>query len=87
MTRYTEHELLILTRLPVPGLWLDIFQKIKALGYNGVSFYAAWALHESKPGSFQAEGVFAWEPYFDAAKKAGIYLVAVSFTVNNHLEG
>lgn len=26
-------------RLPIPGLYLDIFQKIKALGYTGVSFY------------------------------------------------
>lgn len=26
-------------RLPVPGLWLDVFQKIRALGYTGVSFY------------------------------------------------
>lgn len=22
-------------RLPVPSLWLDVFQKIKSLGYNG----------------------------------------------------
>ncbi|KAF2676592.1 glycoside hydrolase family 35 protein [Lentithecium fluviatile CBS 122367] len=63
-------------RLPVPGLWLDVFQKIKALGYNGVSFYADWALHEGKRGSFSAEGVFDWEPYFAGAKKAGVYLVA-----------
>jgi beta-galactosidase GanA len=47
------------------------------LGYNGVSFYSAWALHEPKHGSFQAEGIWDWEPYFDAAKEAGIYLVAV----------
>ncbi|PSN75410.1 hypothetical protein BS50DRAFT_39549 [Corynespora cassiicola Philippines] len=63
-------------RLPVPSLWLDIFQKIRALGYNGVSLYSAWVLHEPKPGSFSAEGLFDWEPYFDAAKKAGVYLVA-----------
>ncbi|KZM26721.1 uncharacterized protein EKO05_0008805 [Ascochyta rabiei] len=63
-------------RLPVPSLWLDIFQKIKALGYNGVSIYTPWVLHEPKSGSFQAEGVFDYEPFFDAAKKAGIYLVA-----------
>ncbi|KAF2193808.1 glycoside hydrolase family 35 protein [Zopfia rhizophila CBS 207.26] len=63
-------------RLPVPSLWLDVFQKIKALGYNGVSFYSAWTLHEGKQGSFSAEGVFAWEPFFDAAKKAGVYLIA-----------
>ena len=26
-------------RLPSPGLWLDVFQKVRALGYSGVSFY------------------------------------------------
>ncbi|KAI0552899.1 glycoside hydrolase family 35 protein [Xylaria curta] len=63
-------------RLPVPGLWLDIFQKIKALGYNGVSFYVNWALLEGNQGHFTAEGVFAYEPFFDAASEAGIYLFA-----------
>ncbi|KAI1326000.1 glycoside hydrolase family 35 protein [Xylariaceae sp. FL0255] len=63
-------------RLPVPGLWLDIFQKIKALGYTGVSFYVDWALLEGNPGHFSAEGVFAYEPFFQAAKEAGIYLIA-----------
>ncbi|KAI0971732.1 glycoside hydrolase family 35 protein [Xylaria arbuscula] len=63
-------------RLPVPGLWLDIFQKIKALGYNGVSFYVNWALLEGSAGHFTAEGVFAYEPFFDAASEAGIYLFA-----------
>ena len=29
-------------RLPVPGLWLDVLQKIKALGFNAVSFYTNW---------------------------------------------
>ncbi|KAI9732390.1 MAG: hypothetical protein M1834_001598 [Cirrosporium novae-zelandiae] len=63
-------------RLPVVSLWLDIFQKIKALGYSAVSFYVDWALHEDKPGDFTAEGVFAWEPFFNAASEAGIYLIA-----------
>jgi beta-galactosidase GanA len=70
--------------LPVPSLWLDIFQKIKALGYNGVSLYTAWVLHEPKPGSFQAEGIFDWQPFFDAAKEAGIYLVAVCTPVRHY---
>jgi len=65
-------------RLPVPGLWLDVFQKIKSLGYDGVSFYVDWALLEGKPGNFSAEGVFAFEPFFEAASQAGIYLLAVS---------
>ncbi|KAI1501878.1 beta-galactosidase precursor [Biscogniauxia marginata] len=63
-------------RLPVPSLWLDIFQKIKAMGFNCVSFYSYWALLEGQPGNFTAEGVFAFEPFFEAATQAGIYLIA-----------
>ncbi|KAJ4296789.1 hypothetical protein N0V90_006837 [Kalmusia sp. IMI 367209] len=63
-------------RLPVPDLHIDIFQKIKALGYNGVSFYVDWALLEGKPGEYREEGVFDLQPFFDAAKEAGIYLLA-----------
>lgn len=63
-------------RIPVPGLWVDVFQKIKALGYNGVSFYVDWALLEGDPGHFTAEGIFSFDPFFDAAAEAGIYLLA-----------
>ncbi|KAH8203940.1 hypothetical protein TruAng_001882 [Truncatella angustata] len=63
-------------RLPVPSLWLDIFQKIRSAGFTGVSFYVDWALLEGKPGNYSAEGVFALEPFFDAAKAAGLYLLA-----------
>jgi beta-galactosidase GanA len=48
------------------------------MGYNGVSFYVDWALLEGKPGTFRAEGIFALEPFFEAAQEAGIYLLAVS---------
>jgi len=63
-------------RLPVPSLWLDILQKVKALGFNCISFYTDWALLEGKPGDYRAEGIFALEPFFEAAKEAGIYLLA-----------
>ncbi|RDA91222.1 hypothetical protein CP533_3404 [Ophiocordyceps camponoti-saundersi (nom. inval.)] len=63
-------------RLPVPSLYLDIFQKIRALGFNMVSFYVDWALLEGKPGEFRAQGIFDLEPFFEAAKEAGIYLLA-----------
>jgi beta-galactosidase GanA len=63
-------------RLPVPALWLDVFQKIKALGYSGVSFYVDWALVEGTPGVFSAEGIFDLNPFFTAASEAGIYLLA-----------
>jgi beta-galactosidase GanA len=86
---YDEHSLLVYGervfvfsgefhayRLPVPGLWLDIFQKVKALGFNAVSFYTHWALLEGEPGVYNASGVFALEPFFEAASTAGIYLIA-----------
>ncbi|XXH04540.1 hypothetical protein Hte_010957 [Hypoxylon texense] len=63
-------------RLPVPSLWIDVLQKIKALGFNCVSIYIDWALLEGKPGEFTAEGVFDLKPFFDAATKAGIYIIA-----------
>lgn len=63
-------------RLPVQDLWLDVFQKIKSLGYNGVSFYVNWALLEGEEGVFRADGIFALEPFFQAASEAGIYLLA-----------
>ncbi|PKY08982.1 beta-galactosidase [Aspergillus campestris IBT 28561] len=63
-------------RLPVISLWLDLLQKIKASGFNCVSFYVDWALLEGKPGDYRADGIFALEPFFDAAKEAGVYLIA-----------
>ena len=63
-------------RLPVPDLWLDILQKIKALGFSGVSFYTYWGLVEGNPGHFVADGIWDLDPFFSAAAEAGIYLIA-----------
>ncbi|KAH6669703.1 family 35 glycosyl hydrolase [Plectosphaerella plurivora] len=63
-------------RSPVPALWFDILQKVKAMGFNCVSFYVNWGLLEAKPGDFQAEGIFSLEPLIEAAKSAGVYLFA-----------
>lgn len=63
-------------RLPVPSLWLDIFQKVKALGLNTVSFYLDWALLEGEPGVLRGEGIFDYSTFFEAAKEADIYLIA-----------
>ncbi|KAI1393322.1 glycoside hydrolase family 35 protein [Hypoxylon trugodes] len=63
-------------RLPVPSLWIDVLQKVRALGFNAVSIYIDWALLEGKPGDFSAEGVFDLKPFFEAATKAGIYIIA-----------
>ena len=63
-------------RLPVPGLWLDVFQKIKSMGFTGVSFYTDWGLLEGSPGQVVTDGIWSLERFFEAASEAGIYLIA-----------
>lgn len=63
-------------RWPSLGLWLDVFQKIKALGYNSVSFYLNWTLLERSPGIVRVDGVFPVNGFFRVTIEAGIYLLA-----------
>ncbi|KAG6919301.1 hypothetical protein DXG01_007434 [Tephrocybe rancida] len=63
-------------RNPVQSLHLDVFEKVKALGFNAVSFYVHWGLIEYKRGEIAFDGFRDLQPFFDAAKKAGIYLIA-----------
>ncbi|KAF9269213.1 glycoside hydrolase family 35 protein [Marasmius fiardii PR-910] len=70
-------------RLPGnPDLWLDIFQKIKANGFNTVSFYINWAVHYPTPSTGNGQGDFQSNTYrdiqlfIDGARKAGLWLIA-----------
>lgn len=69
-------------RQPNPDLWADIFQKIRANGFNTVSFYVNWALHYPTPTTGNGQGDFQTgthrdiQRFIDEAKKAGLYLVA-----------
>ncbi|KAL7269720.1 hypothetical protein RUND412_007600 [Rhizina undulata] len=64
-------------RIPNPALYLDIFQKIRATGYNAISIYFHWGFHSPSPDVFDFEtGAHDLQPIFDAAKKAGIWIIA-----------
>ncbi|KAK3620175.1 hypothetical protein LTR56_023569 [Elasticomyces elasticus] len=63
-------------RLPVPSLWLDIFQKMRSMGYNAASVYWDWALLEGQQGDYSASGVFDVGLFLDLAKQAGMYIIA-----------
>ncbi|KAJ7162583.1 glycoside hydrolase family 35 protein [Mycena crocata] len=63
-------------RMPVQSLHLDVFQKIKSLGFNAVSAYFFWGIHEPKRGEISFEGFRDVQPFFDAAMKAGLYVIA-----------
>ncbi|TFY54520.1 hypothetical protein EVG20_g9672, partial [Dentipellis fragilis] len=62
-------------RLPVPSLWPDILQKVKAAGLNGVSVYTHWALVNPSPGVVDFDSFRALQPLYDAAVAAGIWIV------------
>ncbi|KAL5482805.1 hypothetical protein ACEPAI_9400 [Sanghuangporus weigelae] len=62
-------------RLPIPSLWLDILQKVKAAGLNGISVYIHWGLINPSPGVVDFDGFRGLQPLFDAAKATGIWIV------------
>ncbi|KAH7915479.1 glycoside hydrolase family 35 protein, partial [Hygrophoropsis aurantiaca] len=62
-------------RLPVPGLWLDILQKIKAAGFNAISVYTHMALINPSPGVIDFNDYRALEPLYEAATQTGIWIV------------
>lgn len=62
--------------MPTQSLHLDVFQKVKSMGFNTVSFYVFWGILEPKRGEISFEGFRDLQPWFDAAKQAGIYLMA-----------
>jgi beta-galactosidase GanA len=63
-------------RLPSPDLWLDIFQKMKAAGFNATSLYFDWDYHTAKPGQYDFTGVRDVDKLLDYAQQAGLYVIA-----------
>ncbi|KNZ71656.1 putative beta-galactosidase C [Termitomyces sp. J132] len=62
-------------RLPVPSLWPDILQKVKAAGLNAVSVYTHMGLINPAPDVVDFNDFRALQPLYDAAKAAGIWIV------------
>jgi len=63
-------------RLPSPRLWPDIFQKMKAAGFNTASIYFSWGYHSPREGEYDFSGVRDLDRLLDDARAAGIYVIA-----------
>jgi hypothetical protein len=63
-------------RLPVPELWLDVFEKIKANGFNTISVYFFWSYHSPSQGvyDFTSPGKDV-QRLFNYAKQAGLWVI------------
>lgn len=62
-------------RLPVPDLWLDILQKIKAAGFNAISVYTHMGLINPSPGVIDFNNYRALKPLFEIAKQVGVWII------------
>jgi beta-galactosidase GanA len=63
-------------RLPSPDLWRDVLQKMRADGFNAVSFYFDWGYHSPKPGVYDFTGVRDMDRLLTIADQVGLYVIA-----------
>jgi beta-galactosidase GanA len=62
-------------RLPSPDLWLDVFQKMKAGGFNTICCYFDWDYHSSKSGTYDFTGIRDLDRFLSLASEAGLYVI------------
>src|SRR5690348_11112792 len=63
-------------RIPSPELWRDVLQKMRASGYNAVSFYFDWGYHSPRPGVYDFTGVRDMDKLLTIAGEVGLYVIA-----------
>ncbi|KAL4733988.1 glycoside hydrolase superfamily [Aspergillus similis] len=64
-------------RLPVPEMWVDVMEKIKAMGLNTVSFYSHWGYHAPTNDTLDFEtGAHDIERIYKIAKEVGLFVHA-----------
>lgn len=60
-------------RMPVPEMWSDIFEKLRANGFNAVSLYFFWSYHSASRDVFDFQsGGKNIQKVIDAAAEAGL---------------
>lgn len=64
-------------RLPSPQMWRDVFQKMRANGFNAVSLYYFWGYHQTSPEApFDFSGVKDIDLLMTMAAEEGLYIIA-----------
>ena len=62
-------------RLPSPSLWRDVLQKMKAAGYNTVTYYIPWGYYTPARGVYDFTGVRDVDLALRMAEEAGLYVI------------
>ncbi|KAK3366220.1 glycoside hydrolase superfamily [Lasiosphaeria ovina] len=63
-------------RVPVPEVWEDVLQKIKAAGMRMVSIYTHWGFHAPTPGKVDFDtGAHNLTRFLEMARDIGLYVL------------
>ncbi|ORY13614.1 glycoside hydrolase superfamily [Clohesyomyces aquaticus] len=63
-------------RIPVPEVWEDLLQKIKAAGFTAFAFYGHWGYHSANNNTLDfTTGAHDFSKLFEIAKRAGLYVI------------
>ncbi|KAI0002851.1 beta-galactosidase B [Xylariaceae sp. FL0662B] len=63
-------------RYPVPELWRDLLEKIRAAGFNAFSIYSHWGYHNPTPDVLDFEsGAHNFTRIMTLAKDLGMYMI------------
>ncbi|KAK7691720.1 hypothetical protein QCA50_005120 [Cerrena zonata] len=57
-------------------MWRDVFEKLKAAGFNAVSVYHHWAISEGKQGQLDFEYHRSQTDLYDVASEVGLFVIA-----------
>ncbi|KAK3941395.1 family 35 glycosyl hydrolase [Diplogelasinospora grovesii] len=63
-------------RFPVPELWRDLLEKVKAAGFNAFSIYNHWGFHNPSPGTLDFDtAAHNFTSIMTLAKELGMYMI------------
>ncbi|KAH7075575.1 glycoside hydrolase superfamily [Paraphoma chrysanthemicola] len=63
-------------RIPVPEVWEDLLEKIKASGFTAFAFYGNWGYHSANNHTTDFEtGAHDFTKLFEIAKRVGLYVI------------
>ncbi|MGA7714035.1 MAG: beta-galactosidase [Rhizomicrobium sp.] len=62
-------------RLPSPSMWRDVLQKMKAIGYNTVTYYIPWGYYTATRGVYDFTGVRDVDLALRMAEESGLYVI------------
>ncbi|KAF2681819.1 glycoside hydrolase family 35 protein [Lentithecium fluviatile CBS 122367] len=63
-------------RIPVPEVWDDLLEKIKAAGFTAFAFYGNWAWHSANNQTLDfTTGAHNFERLLESAKRVGLYVI------------